>query len=173
MAENVRIPESDVINAASKGMDAFLKLFTDRYSAIVGDDWTPESMGRLNSDQMTLLIYSVFCSEVMDGGFLQLIYNGYGPLVFENPFAKAMRLYDPDGVLHDFSNLIYKARRLYETNKDNIMRERTDEEFMAMFEQYEAFNDLDDAFVIMEESVTESLARYVDEHIERFAEVYK
>ena len=40
---------------------------------------------------------------------------------------------------------------------------------MAMFEQYPEFDDMDDEFVEHEEAWTEQIARYVDEHIERFA----
>lgn len=169
MKETIVIAETELKKAASEGMDAFLKVFTDKYAATVGEEWTAESMGRLNGDQMTLLVYSLLHAEVCDGGFIQLIYNGYGPLVFDNPFAKAMRLYG----LHDFSNLIYKAKRLYDAEKEELTRDRSDEEFMAMFEQHEKFNDIDDDFLMMEEEVTETLARYVDEHIERFAEIAK
>lgn len=105
----------------------------------------------------------------MDGGFVQLIHNGYGPFIFENPFAKAMRIMGA----HEFSKLIYKGRKLYEQYGAEITRECSDEEFMAMFEQYSKFDELDDAFVEMEEEVTETLARYVDEHIDLFATIVK
>ena len=44
---------------------------------------------------------------------------------------------------------------------------------MALFEAYPKFDELDDKFVEMEEEVTETLARYVDEHLEQFAEIVK
>jgi hypothetical protein len=40
-----------------------------------------------------------------------------------------------------------------------------------MYEQYEEFDDLEDAYIDMEEDLTERLATYVDEHLELFAEV--
>ena len=46
----------------------------------------------------------------MDGGFIQLIHNGYGPFIFDNPFAKAMRIMGA----HDFSKLVYKGKKLYD-----------------------------------------------------------
>ena len=42
-------------------------------------------------------------------------------------------------------------------------------EFMALFERHPEFDDLDDSFVEMEEEVTATLARYIDEHISEFA----
>ena len=41
--------------------------------------------------------------------------------------------------------------------------------FMAMYEQYEAFDDLEEAYMDMEERVTAQIAEYVDEHLEQFA----
>ncbi|MBO7168376.1 MAG: DUF4375 domain-containing protein, partial [Bacteroidaceae bacterium] len=47
------------------------------------------------------------------------------------------------------------------------------EEFMALFEQYPEFDDLDDEFVEMEEEVTDIIAHYVDEQLEQFVAVTK
>ena len=44
-----------------------------------------------------------------------------------------------------------------------LEKERTDDEFMAMYEQYEAFDDLEEAYLDMEEQVTTLVASYVDE----------
>ena len=74
---------------------------------------------------------------------------------------------------HDFSKLVYKGKKYYDKYKDELTRERSDEDFMAMFEAYPKFDELDDKFVEMEEEVTETLARYVDEHLEQFAEIVK
>ena len=52
-----------------------------------------------------------------------------------------------------------------------MQKERTDEEFMAMYEQYEAFDDLEEQFMDMEEMITATIAEYVDEHIDDFASV--
>jgi len=42
---------------------------------------------------------------------------------------------------------------------------------MAMYEQYEVFDDLEEKFMDMEELVTAKLAEYVDENLELFAAV--
>ena len=81
---------------------------------------------------------------------LQLIQNGYGPYIFENPFAKAMRLFGAK----EFSKLIYEARKIYDAHKADLEKECSEEEFMAMYEQYEAFDDLEEAYMDMEEMVT-------------------
>lgn len=165
----IKIKESDVIQAAQEGMDSFVELFRDRILETIGGQLNAETMPLLAPDQITLLAYMTVREEVMDGGFVQLIHNGYGPFIFLNPFAKAMRLWGAK----DFTNLIYKGRKLFELYQEELTKECTDEEFMSLFEQYPEFDDLDDSFIEMEEEVTETVARYVDEHLENFAEVVK
>ena len=160
----ITLQESALIEAAKQGTDAFLSLIHDSILSAVGGEVNGETLSLLNSEQITLLAYFIVREEVMDGGFVELIHNGYGPFIFLNPFAKAMRIWGA----HDFSKLIYKGRKLFEQYVDQLTRECTDEEFMALFEQYPAFDDLDDAFVEMEEEVTETIAHYVDDHLEEF-----
>ena len=162
-----KVKDSDLRNAASAGMDEFLKVFTDAIMASVGGELTADTMADLNSDQITLLAYDILHNEVMDGGFVQLIYNGYGSFLFRNPFAKAIKGWGID----ELASLVKKAGKLYFKYKNEIERECTDDEFMAMFEQYPEFDDLDDLFVENEETWTGMVACYVDEHIERFVTV--
>mgnify|MGYP000121559514 FL=1 len=162
-----KVKDSDLRNAASAGMDEFLKVFTDAIMASVGGELTADTMAELNSDQITLLAYDILHNEVMDGGFVQLIYNGYGSFLFRNPFAKAIKGWGID----ELASLVKKAGKLYFKYKNEIERECTDDEFMAMFEQYPEFDDLDDLFVENEETWTGKVACYVDEHIERFVTV--
>lgn len=164
-----KVKDSDLRNAASAGMDEFLKVFTDAIMASIGGELTAETMAELNSDQITLLAYDILHSEVMDGGFVQLIYNGYGSFLFRNPFAKAIKGWGID----ELASLVKKAGKQYFKYKNEIERECTDEEFMAMFEQYPEFDDLDDSFVENEETWTGMVACYVDDHIERFVTVEK
>ena len=103
----------------------------------------------------------------MEGGFIQLIHNGYGPFIFLNPFAKAMRLWGA----RDFCNLIYEGRKLYEKYGEQLTCDCTDDEFMALYEQYEEFDELDDEFIDMEEAVTDIVAHYIDDHIGDFVTV--
>jgi hypothetical protein len=104
----------------------------------------------------------------MDGGFVQLIHNGYGPFIFKNPFAKAL---NKMWHMRELSKLVYDAHTLYAKYGEEIEKDCTDEEFMALFEQYPEFDDLDDQFVENEEEYTQQVARYIDENIEKFANV--
>lgn len=163
----VRIKETSVVAAAQAGMDAFVELFYNAIMESVGGELTAEGMQRLNPDQITLAAYCIYRSEVMDGGHVQLIHNGYGPFIFLNPFAKAMRLWGA----REFSKLVYRGRKFYEENHKALTAECSEDEFMAMFERYPEADDLDDEFLEMEEDVTETVARYVDGHLSDFAEI--
>ena len=161
---DVNIQETMLQEAAAKGTDAFLGVVHDAILDAIGGEVNAETLPLLNGEQTTLLAYFILRQEVMDGGFIQLIHNGYGPFIFLNPFAKAMRLWGA----HDLSKLIYKGRKLFEQYGDQLTADCTDEEFMALFEQYPAFDDLDDAFIEMEEEATDIIAHYVDDHLELF-----
>lgn len=165
----VKVKEEDLQKSASVGMDEFLKVFTDAINDSIGGELNAETMSRLNTEQVTLMAYSILRDEVMDGGFVQLIHNGYGGFIFRNPFGKMMRQWGIDGL----STLMNKGRKLYMQYHEEIEKDCTDEEFMAMFEKFPGFDDLDDTFVENEEECTEMVARYVDEHIENFAEIIK
>ena len=163
----VRIKDSALREAAGEGMDAFVGCFVSATKEAIGGELTAETMAELNSDQVTLLAWDILHEEVMDGGFVQLIHNGYGPFIFKNPLAKALKLWG----LRELSKLIYSAHTLYIKYGEQIERDCTDDEFMALFEQYPEFDDLDDTFVEEEENWTADIAHYIDENIERFANV--
>ena len=80
-----------------------------------------------------------------------------------------MRLWGIKG----FSKLIYDAAALFKQYGDALTKECTDDEFMALYEAYPEFDDLDDEFVDTEEEITNAVAHYIDENIEQFAEVVK
>ena len=151
--------------AAKEGMDAFIDVFVQAYATSVGGELNVNALEKLNADQISLWAYIILRDELMTGGFVQLIHNGYGPFFFENPFAKVMRLWG----LRDFSKLIYAAQEIYIDHRKDLERECTDDEFMAMYEQYEVFDDLEEKFMDMEEQVTAQIAEYVDQHLEQFA----
>ncbi len=165
----IQVTVNDAIlrKAADEGMDAFVGVFINAIKEAIGGELTAETMAELNSDQITLLAWDTLHEEVMGGGFVQLIHNGYGPFIFKNPFAKAVKLWG----LKDLSKLIYDAHTLYLKYHEELEKDCTDDEFMALFEQYPEFDDFDDEFVEQEEMWTEQIARYVDENIDKFATI--
>ena len=164
----VKVNDTELAKAALEGMDAFVQVFVDAIRKAVGGELTGENVQELNADQMTLLCWDTLHEEVMSGGFIQLIHNGYGTFIFKNPFAKALnKMWN----MRPLSKMLYEVHTLWLENREALERDCTDDEFMALFEQYPQFDDYDDFFVEHEEEWTEQIAHYIDEHIELFAEV--
>ena len=163
----VKINDSVLRKAAEEGMDEFVQAFVDAIRNALGSELNAQNMAELNSDQITLIAWDVLHQEMMDGGMVQLIHNGYGGFIFKNPTDKAFRNWGIIGLY----KLINKAHKGYNLAHEDIERDMSDEEFMALYEKYPFFDDFDDDFVENEEQWTAQVACYIDEHIELFATV--
>lgn len=136
----------------------------DSYRAITGNELTPQTMQLLNTSQLTLVAYDILRREVMEGGFIQLIYNGYGAFIFQNPFGTLMRQWGIDRM----ATLINKARQHYRHYAPQIMAAQTDDDFMALYEQMPQFDSCDDLFIDIEEDITRQILAYTEQHPEEF-----
>ncbi|KAA6326201.1 hypothetical protein EZS27_024658 [termite gut metagenome] len=154
----------ETIDTAAEKADEFINSLTDNYWEILGGELKTTTMALLNAEQHSLLAYRIFRDEVMNGGFCQLIQNGYGGYIFTNPFAKAMRSFG----FTDFSKLLNSAKQIYLAKQEDLEKERSDEEFMAMYECYEIFDNIEESFFEMEEELTAQISSYVKEHLELF-----
>ena len=81
------VTSSELQEARERGSFDFLELIVNRISESVAGELNGDTMARLTPEQITLWAYWIFRSEVLDGGHVQLIYNGYGPFIYRNPFA--------------------------------------------------------------------------------------
>lgn len=163
----ISILDSELRKAATEGSDAFLNLIINETRKAIGGELTAENMSQMSSSQITLVGYAILRDEVMDGGFIQLIYNGYAPFFFRNPFDAAVRNWG----LVDLCRLIRKVKKQYIRYREEIERPMSDEEFMALYEQLPAFEDFDDEFVTNEEQWSDQVASYVDEHLTEFIKI--
>ena len=73
--------------------------------------------------------------------------------------------------MRDLSKLIYDAHTLWLKYREEIEKDCTEEEFMALFEKFPEFDDLDDKFVENEEEWTDTIAHYIDDNLEKFATI--
>lgn len=167
--KDVIVEHSTLSEAAEKGMDEFLKVITDGIYKAIGGELNADNMNELNSDQITLLAYIMLRDSVMDGGFVELIHNGYGAFIFRNPFDKAVRNWG----LRDLYRLLNHCRKLFIEYHEALEKDCTQEEFDALYEQYPEFDDYDDAFVEGEEGFTSAVAHYVDDHLDNFCKIAK
>ena len=56
-------------------------------------------------------------------------------------------------------------------NQKELERETTEEEFLAMYVDFEVFDELEEKFFLIEEESTEAIAHYVDDNLALFAEI--
>lgn len=162
---DVKIKESDIRKAVEAGMDSFVQVFVTAINRAIDGVLDLEKIQQMHPDQITLLAWSYLHEEVMDGGYVQLIHNGYGAFIFKNPFAVAMRNWG----LRDLYTHIRHAKKYYDKYHEQIEQDVTDDDFMALYEQMPEFDHFDDEFVVSEEHWSEMIAAYIDDHIENFA----
>lgn len=144
----------------------FIKAITDKYIELLGGGLTQDNMHMLNTDQHSLLAYRYILDEVMEGGFIQLIHNGYGPYILEGPFPLVMKKM---WGFKDFSKLLFNVRGEYLKHRDEIMSVQSEEDFMALYEQLEDLNDYGDDFLDdFQEKLTPAIVSFVKNNKDKF-----
>ncbi len=139
--------------------------FERQLEDLLSNGMTAEEMGQCTPEQITLTAYLMFRKEMLEGGLVQLIYNGYGPFIFLNPFAKALRQWG----LKDFSGFIYDLRRVYEAQRGEIEgRDMSDDDFMALYEAHPEMDGYDDDFVEQEPEISLEIANFVLQNRDKF-----
>lgn len=136
----------------------FLNTTTDRLISRIGGQLTEKNMDMLTLNEHILLSYRYLRDEVMDGGFIQLIQNGYGPYVLLGPLPMLLK---KELGLKKFGQFLYDVQHEYKTNREALEADKTEDEFMAQYEQFETLNDYgDDYLEDYEEEVTPAIAEW-------------
>ena len=141
----------------------FLSLFTGEYIEMA--DKNHKIMEEFNASQHTLLAYNYFEGQVCNGGFIQLIHNGYGGYIFDNPFAEALKLFGAE----ETAKIVEEAKVLYDKYKENLEKECSIEEFSALYKEITDFEPLENRFYKIMDQETKNIKKYVEENIEEFA----
>lgn len=136
----------------------FLNTTTDRLISRIGGQLTEGNMDMLTLNEHILLSYRYLRDEVMNGGFIQLIQNGYGPYVLLGPLPMLLK---KELGLKKFGQFLYDVQHEYKTNREALEADKTEDEFMAQYEQFETLNDYgDDYLEDYEEEVTPAVAEW-------------
>ncbi len=169
MANSVKIADAELREAAAEGPIVFLNLILDRIAEVTGDEFGAEQMQLLSGNQHALNAFRLLMEAFEIGGFLHIIQDGLGPYLFDNPFAKALRLWGA----HDLSNQVYKAKRVFDANRMEMMEiAETEEQFAAFFDKFQPeFEKIDQEVDRLLPQSAAALAAYVDEHLTDFIEI--
>lgn len=153
---------------------AFIEWVTDGYLVAIGGGLTAENMDMLSAEQHAVLCYRYVLDEVMEGGFIQLIMNGYAPYVLEGPFPMVVKkqwgsVEGQEKVMKDFSKLLYEVKKEYHKHQEELSQDMSDEDFMAIYEQLEELNELGDDFLDEhQEEVTPAVAKMIVENLDEY-----
>ena len=164
--EKFQITQEELDAAWNASPLNYIEAITDAYLNTLDGQLTEYNMDVLTANQHTLLAYRYILDEVMEGGFIQLIQNGYGPYVLDGPFAMMMKKH---WELVDFGKFMYEVKKEYHLHKAELEADLNEEQFMALYEQQEKMNELGDGFLDKyQEIVTPSIADYVRKNEEKF-----
>ena len=165
----IQISENQIADTLKKNDVDLINLFTDAYLSEIDNDLNADNMQKLSGYQHALLAYKFFREEVTRGGFVQLIQNGYGGYIFDNPTAKAFKIFGAE----DTAKVIYKAKEIFDANRAELERDTTDEEFHAMYVDFEVFDELEERYFGIEQKQNGIIASYINENRSLFAEIVK
>lgn len=164
----IRISETELLSIPSTDNMAYINIFTDAFLIEINNEMTHANMNKLNGYQHALLAYRFFRDEVTNGGFVQLIQNGYGGYIFDNPTAKALKIFGAEKT----SKIIYKAKEIFDANRIELERETTEEEFNSMYVDFEIFDALDEQYFTIEKEQTAIIAQFVGNNKDLFAQIF-
>ena len=140
----------------------YLNTKTDQLIERIGGQLTDSNMNQLSLDEPCLLAYRYLRDEVMEGGFIQLIQNGYGPYVLLGPFPMLLK---KEWGMKQFGQFLFDVAREYKIHRVELEADKSDDEFMAQYEQFETLNDYGDEYLDdYEEVVTPQIADYYKTH---------
>lgn len=115
-----------------------------------------------NNEQHSLLAYATLDGQVRNGGFIQLIYNGYGDYVFESPFIETMKVW---GAL-DTAELLEEVAELHRQALIGQQDDDTLQEFSNLYEDYPQFEEYDDSYYDIDES--NIVMNYIKLNLDKF-----
>lgn len=138
----------------------YLFVIIEKYFSMIEKD--NNVMSKFRGEQHTLMAYNYLVGEVNNGGFIQLINNGYGPYIFESPLSETLREWG----LVKTADIIDKAEKFYQKHKDEIAKEMSMEDFSKLYEKINDFKSLEDMFFETDES--DIMKEYIEKHMDEF-----
>lgn len=117
----------------------------------------------LSEGQQLLISYDYVRMQVQQGGFIQLIQNGYIGLLPDMP-----AWLDMVGA-SNMAKVIDDALKVYVLNRELLDRQTTVEEFAKLYDELKEFEIIDERFRESDAETVEKIAAYIKAHIEDFA----
>jgi thiaminase len=157
MNNNEILPEikKEAIENVKNDAWDFIYLFADKYYEMIEKNGE-KIMEKFNEDQHTLLAYLYLDSEVCNGGFIQLIQNGYGGYIFNNPFSEYIKSWGAEKA----AEIVEKAKIIYNKYKKELEEEKSIDEFSELYKEITDFEPLENEYYKINDSETERIKAY-------------
>ncbi|HVX00366.1 MAG TPA: DUF4375 domain-containing protein [Candidatus Babeliaceae bacterium] len=117
----------------------------------------------LSEGQQLLVSYSYVESQVSNGGFIQLIQNGYVGLLLDMP-GWLYKINAPE-----MAKVIDDALKVYVLNRELLSKKTTLEEFALLYQELKEFEEIDRQFHKLNEDTISKMMKYAITHIDEFA----
>ncbi len=144
----------------------YLYVILDKYFKL--QDKEPDKIvDNFNNDQHALSAYTVLDSQVSNGGFIQLIFNGYGGYIFESPLIETLKTWG----LHETAELLEKVAILYKETGISQKEGDSLENFSKLYTDYPEFEQYDDYYYTIHDEEAKRIKTYVENHINTFITV--
>ena len=159
------IPAATLADATSD--DNYLDLLVEAYEDFASPNAPLAKLDSFTNEAAVLLLFSTLKGQVENGGFIQLIQNGYGPAIFDSPLSHDLTRWGATQT----AELLDKARAIYQAHRGYLERPRALSEFSALHKEFTQFEALENHFYDLAASQTASVRAYVAQHLPRFAQV--
>ncbi len=142
--------------------DEYLELITSKYYDLMKDKNTEWSM--FTEDQLTLHFYMILYNQVQNGGFIQLLWNGYFSYTFETPLIETISEWGAKNTAKILEKIKLDCSKLAEEIADD---DKTDLKlFSKLYEKYPQFDAFDKEFY--DEDGVDEVKKYVENHLNDF-----
>lgn len=122
-----------------------------------------EFLDFLNNGQRAVLLLDYVRAQVLQGGFIQLIQNGYVDLLL--PLIETLKSIESS---EDFIKTLDDSLKVYVLNRELLDKETTVTEFGKLYEEFKEFELLDAAFAAQLKGVIETLVEQAKGFLEAF-----
>ncbi|MDR2424392.1 MAG: DMP19 family protein [Prevotellaceae bacterium] len=157
------ISRQDIENAKDDAWK-LIYVFLDKYFEMIENG---NITGDFNEYQHTLLAYMYLDSQVCNGGFIQLINNGYGGYIFDTPFSGYLKSWGAEKT----AQIVDKAKEIYIKYQEELEAEKEAEEFCGLYKKITDFEPLEEEYYKINDGETEKIKEYVENNIHNFAKI--
>lgn len=119
----------------------------------------------LSEGQQMLICYDYLQNHILQGGFIQLIQNGYVNMLV--PMPQWLTTAGAEGM----AILIDDALKLYVTHQEVLDKETSVEEFTKLYDKLPEFKPLDERFAQLHETTIQKMLLFATHHIDEFVEI--